>query len=105
MANKSTVTSRAKTNEKGIFRQAGEIIGSIGFHIVNGKDKVVGAVSDEFNIVKKAIKKKLAKKKTTSGSKTKKISKKASPKKTAKKVVNRVKKSAKKKVSPVKKKG
>jgi len=104
MANKSTVTSRAKTNEKGIFRQAGEIIGSIGFHIVNGKDKVVGAVSDEYNIVKRAIKKKLAKKKTTSGSKTKKVSKKASPKKTAKKSVHKVKKITKK-VSPVKKKG
>ena len=36
--NSSNATSE-KTEGKGVFYQAGEIIGSIGFHIVDGKDK------------------------------------------------------------------
>src|SRR4030095_12169092 len=96
MLKKSPGASRRKAKEKGIFRKAGEMIGSIGFHLMDGKDKVVGAVSDEFDIVKKTIKKKLAKKKIPLSSRSKKPSKKAAPKKRIKKTARKVKKVAKK---------
>ena len=71
---KDVLADPKKTKEKGVFYQAGEIIGSIGFHIVDRRDKLAGAVSEEFGVVRNAIKK-LTKKKT-SESKTKKPSKK-----------------------------
>ena len=52
----------AGINEKTVYRQAGELIGTIGAHIALGTGRVVNFVSDEVTIVKKAIKKKLAKK-------------------------------------------
>ena len=73
-----------KADGKGMFYQAGEIIGSIGFHIVDGKDRVIGA-----------IKKKLGKKQT-SESKEKKVSKKKSGAKAGKKITGTIKKPAKK---------
>ena len=73
-----------KTEEKGVFYQAGEIIGSIGFHIVDGKDKVIGI-----------IKKKLGKKQKPE-SKTGKISKKKLSGRSGKKIRAGAKKTAKK---------
>ena len=81
-----------KKEEKSTFYKAGEIIGSIGFHIVDGKDKAVGAVSDGFNILKKVIKKKPGKKQAA-GPKTKRGSKKKSHGKTTKKNTKGFKKS------------
>jgi hypothetical protein len=81
--NSSTAVSE-KTEEKGVFYQAGEIIGSIGFHIVDGKDKVIGV-----------IKKKLGKKQKPE-SKTGKISKKKSSGRSGKKITVGAKKTAKK---------
>jgi len=81
--NSSTAVSE-KTEEKGVFYQAGEIIGNIGFHIVDGKDKVLGV-----------IKKKLGKKQKLE-SKAKKVSKKKSGAKAGKKITPGVKKPAKK---------
>ena len=73
-----------KTEGKGVFYQTGEIIGSIGFHIVAGKDKVIGA-----------IKNKLGKKQPIE-SKAKKDSKRKSGAKAGRKITGRVKKLAKK---------
>jgi len=73
-----------KTEGKGVFYQAGEIIGSIGFHIVDGKDKVIGV-----------IKKKLGKKQKPE-SKTGKISKKKLSGRAGKKPTKSVKNPAKK---------
>jgi hypothetical protein len=94
MKKNSAVESLEKKG-KGAFYQAGEIIGSIGFHIVDGKDKVIGVVSEEFQILKKAFKKKLSKKQMPE-SKSKKVSKKKLPGKAVKKIVGDVKKPAKK---------
>jgi hypothetical protein len=95
MKKNASDTMEGKAKEKGIFYQAGEIIGSIGFHIVNGKDKLVGVVSDEFKTAKKVIKRKLGKKKT-SLSKSKKVSKNASPGKIGKKITRKITKHTKK---------
>src|ERR1700759_3393164 len=76
--------SPEKSEEKSVFYQAGEIIGSIGFHIADGKDKVIGA-----------IKKKLGKKQP-GDLKAKKVSKKKSSAKTGNKTTGTVKKTAKK---------
>jgi len=86
--------SPKKSKEKSVFYQAGEIIGSIGFHIADGKDKVIGV-----------IKKKLGKKQTP-GSKAKKVSKKKASGKPGKKITEAVKKTAKKTTTakPVRKK-
>jgi hypothetical protein len=78
-----------KTEEKSAFYHAGEIIGSIGFHIVDGKDKVIGA-----------IKSKLGKKKKPE-SKAKKASKKNVTGKAGRKKTETVRKSGKK-VQPAK---
>ena len=94
MIKNSSDAASEKTEAKGVFYQAGEIIGSIGFHIVDGKDKVIGA-----------IKKKLGKKQTPK-TKTKNVSKKKAPGKTGNKVNGTAKKPAKKANSskPVRKK-
>ena len=75
---------------KGLFRQAGELIGSIGAHIADGKDKILDFVSEEVTVVKKTIKKKLARKKPV-----KKIIKKAARKTVPRKAL--VKKASSKK--------
>jgi hypothetical protein len=88
-------------SDKSVFRQAGELIGTIGAQIANGTGKVVDFVSDEATIVKKAIKKKLAKKNTpkkkpvkkTPSTKTKKSSKKKSVKRATKRPVRKTRKS------------
>ena len=97
-------------SDKSVFRQAGELIGTIGAQIANGTGKVVDFVSDEATIVKKAIKKKLAKKTIPKKKQTKKASsvpakksvkkkatkksvKKNAPKKTSKKPVRKARKS------------
>ncbi|HEY2647842.1 MAG TPA: hypothetical protein VGI38_01565 [Puia sp.] len=95
MKKKAPLPNPDKTEEKGVFYRAGEVIGSIGFHIVDGKEKLIEAVSEEFIAVKRAIKKKLAKKKTT-GTKSKKISKKKSPQKATSKISVRAKQLTKK---------
>ena len=53
-----------KTDGKSAFYHAGEIIGSLGFHIVDGKDKVIGAIRNKLS------------KKQPPESKAKKVSKK-----------------------------
>src|ERR1700722_7664168 len=88
-------------SDKSVFRQSGELIGTIGAQIANGTGKVVDFVSDEETIVKKAFKKKLAKKNTpkkklakkSSSAKTKKPAKKQSVKKASKKPVRKTRKS------------
>ena len=78
-----------KTDGKGAFYHAGEIIGSIGFHIVDGKDKVIGAIKNKLS------------KKQPPESKAKKVLKKKLPGKARKKMTGNVKKRAKK-TNPVK---
>ena len=88
--------SAEKIEAKGAFYKAGEIIGSIGFHIVDGKDKAIGAVSDGLNMIKNVIKKKPVKKQKT-GPKSKKVTKKKSSAASLKKSTKAArKKSAKK---------
>jgi hypothetical protein len=87
--------------EKTVFRKTGELIGTIGFHLAETGDKVMSSVSEEFSIVKKAIRKKLAKKKAPPAAKAKKdIKKKSKKKKAANKIDKRdkqiVKRTAKK---------
>lgn len=89
------------SSDKSVFRQAGELIGTIGAQIANSTGKVVDFVSDEATIVKKAIKKKLAKKanqKKKPGKKVpaitaKKSAKKKATKKGLKKPVRKTRKS------------
>jgi hypothetical protein len=95
MKKNTPLTNTEKAEEKGVFYRAGEVIGSIGFHIVDSKDKLLGAVSEEFVTVKKAIKKKLANKKA-SGSKSKKTAKKNSPPKANAKISGKAKQLTKK---------
>ena len=73
-----------KTDGKSAFYHAGEIIGSLGFHIVDGKDKVIGAIRNKLS------------KKQPPESKAKKVSKKKLPGKTGKKITGGVKKGTKK---------
>ncbi len=84
MKRNSSLAAPEKKEEKGVFYQAGEIIGSIGFHIVDGKDKVIGA-----------IKKKLSKKQVRE-SKPNKVLKKKSGKKNSEKTTGGIRKPAKK---------
>ena len=81
-----------KTDGKGAFYHAGEIIGSIGFHIIDGKDKVVGAIKNKLS------------KKQTPESKVKKVSKKKLPGKAGKKATGGIKKQSKK-ANPAKRVG
>jgi hypothetical protein len=60
--NSSKKVRRSASEEKTVYRQAGELIGTIGAHIAMGTTRVIDFVSDEATVVKKAIKKKLAKK-------------------------------------------
>jgi len=62
MYKKTPKPSETET-EKTVFRKTGELIGTIGFHLAETGDKIMSSVSNEFSIVKKAIKKKLTKKK------------------------------------------
>jgi hypothetical protein len=95
MNKKASHANPEKAEGKGAFYKAGEIIGTIGFHIVDGKDKAVGAVSDGFSILKRVIKRKAAKKKTV-GARAKKNSKKKPSGKSARKITRGVKKAAQK---------
>jgi hypothetical protein len=93
MKKKAVSTEVSVKENKSIFRQAGEMIGSIGAHIVQAKDNVVEYVSDEVGIAKK-----------TTGIISKKIKKafKKNPLvKAEEKVAKKVKKAVKK--SPLKK--
>jgi len=96
--NPSKKVRRSASEEKTVYRQAGELIGSIGAHIAMGTTRVVDFVSDEATVVKKAIKKKLAKKAPQKKKAIKKVLSKAANKpvkKTARK--KSVKKAGKKK--------
>lgn len=57
MKKKSKQVKTKKSSEKSIFRQVGEVVGSIGAHIVQAKENVAGFVSDEATMVKKTAKK------------------------------------------------
>ena len=86
---KKTVTSKVNENEnKSMFRQAGEMIGTIGAHIMLAKDSIIDFVSDEAVVAKKATDK-MAKK-------VKKAFKKTPIKKAGKQVVKKAKKTVKK---------
>ncbi len=74
-------SKNATSKDKGVFQKAGEMIEGVGHQIVEGKDKVLDAVSGEFQVIKKVIVKKFAKKKTTPV-KSKKVELKRSSKKT-----------------------
>jgi hypothetical protein len=89
MKKNTPLTNTEKAEEKGVFYRAGEVIGSIGFHIVDSKDKLLGAVSEEFVTVKMANKK-------ASGSKSKKTAKKNSPPKANAKISGKAKQLTKK---------
>lgn len=89
--NPSKVENSPASDEKTLFRHAGELIGTIGAQIALGTAKVVDFVSDEANVMKKVIKKKLNKK----AAQKKKVVNKASPKATRKPI---------KKTAPKKKK-
>lgn len=109
MAKKSSVNSTAKTDQPGLFDQAGEALGHIGEKISDAKDSVVDFVSTEVVLVRKAAKK-IARKVKKAVKKTpakkapvkkaavkkavRKVGKKAAPKKKAAK--KPVKKSARK---------
>ena len=57
MQKKSGKSTSQESDDKRIIEQAGEIIGSIGHYIMEGKEKIVDSVSNEFKVVKKAIEK------------------------------------------------
>ena len=90
----------SESEDKSVFRQAGDLIGNIGAHIVEAKDSVLGFVSDEVKVVKKAVKK--VAKKITKKSPAKKTTPKKTIKKTVKKTVKKI--SPKKAVKRVTKK-
>jgi excinuclease UvrABC helicase subunit UvrB len=99
------------SDEKTVFRQTGELIGTIGAHIALGTAKVIDFVSDEATVVKKAIKKKLAKKAVqkkkavkkvlpiAANKPVKKIARKKTTKKGGKKFARNTRKAAKKTAS------
>jgi hypothetical protein len=103
MKKNSSPAVSEKTEERGVFYQAGEIIGSIGFHIVDGKDKVIGVIKKKLGKKRKpdskagkVSKKKLsgkASKKTTKSAK--KPAKKSNPAKVVRKKTDKVKKPSK----------
>ena len=86
---KDVSPENTESKSKSVFYQAGEIIGSVGFHLVDGKDKVIGAIKNKLG------------KKQAPESKRKKVSKKKLPVKAGMKTTGVVKKSAKK-TSPAK---
>jgi hypothetical protein len=91
---KNTVKANVHTiEEKSIFRQAGEVIGGIGAHIVNAKDSVMDFVSHEFDNTKKRAKKMGKKvKKAAKKVPVRKLAKKTAKKKTVKKVTKKTSK-------------
>lgn len=72
------------SGEKTIYRQAGELIGTIGAHIALGTARVVDFVSDEATVVKNAIQKKLVKNSAPKKKGVKKVATKAASKTTSK---------------------
>jgi hypothetical protein len=91
--NLSKKKQQPSSEVKTVYRQAGELIGSIGAHIALGTGRVVNFVSDEATGIKKAIKKKLGKRVVKKKKAIKNVLSKAANK-TAKKTAR--KKSAKK---------
>ena len=89
MEKKSPKPQPSVPEESSFMQKAGEILHSIGTHLVDAKDAVAETVAKEIKVVKKAIKKKSHIKK-----------KRPVPKKTAKKAI--VKKNAKKAFLPKK---
>ncbi|MDP9041602.1 MAG: hypothetical protein M3N30_06435 [Bacteroidota bacterium] len=90
------------SEDKSLIHRAEALLGSIGEHIVEAKDSIVGFVSDEVTVVKKAVKKaakKIARKAPVKKASPKKSAKKASPKKTVRKVVKKAAKKIVKKSS------
>jgi hypothetical protein len=82
MKKQDSPADTGKAEQKSAFYQAGEMIGSIGFRIVDGKDKLMSAVSGKFGAAKKAIESQIKNQKPES--KTKKPAKKKSPAKISK---------------------
>lgn len=106
MKKKSPTTPTAPAEDSSFMHKAGELLHSIGSHIVDAKDVVVDSVAKEIKVVKKAIKKKkLAKKKAAVPKKpvkkaaSKKTAKKPPAKKTVSKFARKAKKAAKKSAS------
>jgi hypothetical protein len=106
MEKKSPKPQPAASEESSFMHKAGEILHSIGSHLVDAKDAVAETVAKEIKVVKKAIKKKsAAKKKGPATKKTakkptvKKNAKKPSPKKPLSKFARKAKKAAKKSAS------
>ena len=86
---KKPATKKVNENEnKSMFRQAGEMIGTLGAQIIQAKDSLVDFVSDEVVVAKKATDK--------MANKVKKVFKKKPLKKAVKKVVKKAKKTVKK---------
>ena len=56
MNKKTKAPEAVDSEEKSLFRQAGEVIGSIGAHIVLAKESVVDFVSAEAESAKKTVK-------------------------------------------------
>lgn len=110
MAKKKSGTEKSETETKTVLQQAGDIMSSIGDHILQAKDTVADFVSNEAVVVKKAAKKIIRKvKKAAKKAPVKKAAKKTAKKiNTIKKKVNKtVKKKAKKiaRKTPARKKG
>jgi hypothetical protein len=104
MNNKSTKRTSSESEGNSLLQKAGDVISNIGSQIVEGKDKVVEVVSEEYNVVKKAIKKKFAGKKAPKKSVRVVRSKKAAKKSPVKKSSKAAKKSPAKKSSKAAKK-
>jgi hypothetical protein len=88
MKKKAIPIDANNSEDKSIYRQAGEAIGSLGAHIVHAKDNVVNLVSEEVVAVQEVAKK--------ISRKVKKVTSRAPVKKAVKKVARKVKKAAKK---------
>jgi hypothetical protein len=105
MKKNAAVKAGMNSDDKSIFRQAGEMIGGIGARIVHAKDNIVGFVSDEYVEAKKVTKKIAGKVKKVAKKPVKKVTKKtAKAKKSAKKVLRKKSTNKAVKKSPARKK-
>jgi hypothetical protein len=57
MKKKAPAQKTQNAEDKSLLKQAGEVIGSVGDHIVQAKDSVVDFVADEVVVVKKTARK------------------------------------------------
>lgn len=55
MKKKASALKVKEAEEKNLFRQTGEVIGSIGAHVVNATNHVVDFVADEMAHAKRAV--------------------------------------------------